>query len=66
MCFFKFMADRGIWDIIQTLVAIAGGIAILFYVFPRRSIENFYINATRGSEPAVHKSNSHRNAEFNK
>jgi hypothetical protein len=50
MCFFKFMADWGIWDIIQTLIAIAGGIAVLFYLFPRRSIENFYINATRGSE----------------
>jgi hypothetical protein len=49
MSFFKFMADWGIWDVIQTALAIGGGFAILFYLFPRRSIENFYIDATRGA-----------------
>jgi hypothetical protein len=48
MSFFKFMADWGIWDVIQTAIAIGGGFAILFYLFPSRSIENFYIDATRG------------------
>jgi hypothetical protein len=47
MSFFKFMADWGIWDVIQTAIAIGGGFAILFYLFPRRSIENLYIDATR-------------------
>jgi len=52
MSFFKFMADWGIWDVIQTAIALGGVLAILFYLFPRRSIENFYIDATRsGGDP---------------
>ena len=52
MSFFKFMADWGIWDVIQTAIAFGGVLAILFYLFPRSSIENFYIDATRtGGDP---------------
>jgi hypothetical protein len=46
--FFKFMAEYGIWEIIELLIVLFGGLAALFYLFPRRSIQNFYISATRG------------------
>ena len=46
--FFKFMNDWGVWDVIQIALVIVGGLVALFYLFPRRSIENFYIDATRG------------------
>jgi len=49
MSFFKFMAEWGIWDIFQTLVTIIAGVVALFYLFPRRSIENFYVDATKGA-----------------
>jgi hypothetical protein len=45
--FFKFMNDWGIWDVIQIALVMVGGLVALFYLFPRRSIENFYINAIR-------------------
>ena len=41
------MAEWGVWDVFQTLITIIGAIVVLFYLFPRRSIENFYIDATR-------------------
>ena len=64
MSFFKFMADWGIWDVIQTAIAFGAVLAILFYLFPRRSIEDFYIDATRsGGGSAVPESDSHRNAK---
>ena len=47
--FFKFMAEWGVWDVFQTLITIIAGIVVLFYLFPRRSIENFYIDATRSA-----------------
>jgi hypothetical protein len=49
--FFKFMAEWGVWDVFQTLITIVGGIVVFFYLFPRRSIENFYIDATRAANP---------------
>jgi hypothetical protein len=49
MSFFKFMAEWGIWDIFQTLVTIIAGVVALCYLFPRRSIENFYVDAARGA-----------------
>ena len=56
MSFFKFMAEWGIWDIFQTLVTIIAGVVALFYLFPRRSIENFYVDATKGAaEPPYSK-----------
>jgi hypothetical protein len=45
--FFKFMAEWGVWNVFQTLITIIGAIVVLFYLFPRRSIENFYIDTTR-------------------
>ena len=43
--FFKFMAEWGVWDVFQTLITIIGCIVVFFYLFPRRSIENFYVDA---------------------
>jgi hypothetical protein len=55
MChFFKFMAEWGVWDVFQTLITIIGGTLVLFYLFPRRSIQNFYIDATRGAANPPH------------
>jgi len=45
--FFKFMNDWGVWDVIQIVLLLIGGVVALFYLFPRKSIQNFYINATR-------------------
>jgi hypothetical protein len=47
--FLKFMAEYGLWDIIQTVAWIIGLFVALWYLLPRRSIENFYISAKRGA-----------------
>lgn len=44
MAFFKFMAEWGVWDILGLLVAFVPSVLILAYLFPRRAIDNFYID----------------------
>lgn len=44
MGFFQFMADWGIWDIIGLIVALIPSVLVVIYLFPRKTIENFYID----------------------
>ena len=44
MGFFQFMANWGIWDIIGLIVALIPSILVIIYFFPRKAIENFYID----------------------
>jgi len=41
------MAEWGIWDIIGFIGAVVPALAVLFYLFPRKAIKNFYIDAHR-------------------
>ncbi|MBL7131734.1 MAG: hypothetical protein ISS45_10125 [Candidatus Omnitrophica bacterium] len=47
--FLEVMAKWGIWDIIGLVGAAVPTSIILFYLFPRKSIRNFYIDARRDS-----------------
>lgn len=49
MCFLKFMADWGIWDIIGLLGALIPTAILFAYLFPRRATKNLYIDTKRGS-----------------
>ena len=44
MCFLKFMAIWGVWDIIGLIVALIPSALVIIYLFPRKAIENFYID----------------------
>jgi hypothetical protein len=44
MDFFKFMTDWGIWDIIGLIVALVPSVLVIIYLFPRKAIQNFYID----------------------
>ena len=47
MAFFKFMAEWGLWDIIGLLAVIAPTLIVICYLFPRKSITNFYIDTVK-------------------
>ncbi|MBI4388319.1 MAG: hypothetical protein HY582_04690 [Candidatus Omnitrophica bacterium] len=49
MSFVKFMADWGFWDIIGLLGAAIPSILLLWYIFPRKAINNLYVDTRRGS-----------------
>ena len=49
MCFFRFMAEWGIWDIIGFLGGLIPTLAVVVYLFSRKAIKNFYIDAHRGA-----------------
>lgn len=44
VAFFKFMAEWGAWDILGLLVAIVPAALVLIYLFPRRAIDNLYVD----------------------
>jgi len=44
MVFLQFMATWGIWDIIGLIVALIPSVLVIIYLFPRKTIENFYID----------------------
>lgn len=44
MAFFKFMAEWGIWDIVGLFAALVPFALILIYLFPRRAIDNLYVD----------------------
>ncbi len=49
MEFLKCMAYWGIWDVIGLVAAAAPSILVLCYLYPRKSITNFYIDTRRDS-----------------
>jgi len=49
MVFFEFMATWGVWDIVGLVIALVPATAVLIYFFPRRRIENLYIDSKIGS-----------------
>jgi hypothetical protein len=51
MCFFRFMAEWGIWEIISlSIILIPAGLG-LWYLFPRKAIDDFYIDTKLASVP---------------
>jgi hypothetical protein len=42
--FFKFMAEWGIWGILGLLVAWIPSVLVFIYFFPRKAINDFYID----------------------
>lgn len=48
MTFWEFMAHWGIWDIVGLLVALIPSVLVMIYLFPRRAIDNFYIDTKLG------------------
>jgi hypothetical protein len=44
MCFFQFMAQWGIWDIIGLLITLIPSVLILIYLFPRKAVDNLYVD----------------------
>ena len=38
------MADWGVWDIIGLVIALIPSVLVLIYLFPRKRIEDFYID----------------------
>ena len=51
MSFFQFMAEWGVWDIIGLFVALVPTVLVLVYLFPRKAIDNLYIDTKIGSVP---------------
>jgi hypothetical protein len=51
VCFFHFMARWGVWDILGLLVALVPSVLVLVYLFPRKAIQNFYIDTKIASHP---------------
>ncbi|MBU6391644.1 MAG: hypothetical protein KGJ87_10585 [Planctomycetota bacterium] len=51
MCFFQFMAEWGVWDIISLFVAVVPAVLVLVYLFPRKAIDNLYIDTKIASGP---------------
>lgn len=49
MGFFQFMATWAVWDMVGLAIALVPTVALLIYLFPRRRIENFYIDTKIGS-----------------
>ena len=49
MGFFQFMANWGIWDIVGLIVALIPSILVIIYFFPRKTIENLYIDTNIAS-----------------
>lgn len=49
MCFFQLMAQWGIWDILGLLVSLIPTILILIYLFPRKAVDNLYVDTKIGS-----------------
>ncbi len=49
MGFLEFMANWGIWDIIGLIVALIPSILVIIYFFPRKTIENLYIDTNIAS-----------------
>jgi hypothetical protein len=52
--FLAFMAQWGIWDIMGLVIALIPSVLILIYLFPRRAIENLYIDTKVGSVNQVY------------
>lgn len=51
MPFFRFMAEWGVWDIIGLFVALVPAVLVFIYLFPRKAIDNLYIDTKIGSVP---------------
>jgi hypothetical protein len=49
MVFFRFMADWDIWGIVGLVISTIPSIFLIIYLFPRRRINNFYIDTKRDS-----------------
>jgi hypothetical protein len=49
MCFFRFMAHWGIWGMMGFVGGLIPTLAVLFYLFPRKAIKNFYISTFRAA-----------------
>lgn len=44
VAFFRFMAEWGVWDILGLLVALVPSVLVLIYLFPRKAINNLYVD----------------------
>ena len=53
-CFFKFMAEYGIWDIAGLFIAIIPFIVILWYFFPKKSMKGLNIHTSRDAINATY------------
>lgn len=51
MEFFRFMAEWGVWDIIGLFVALVPAVLVFVYLFPRKAIDNLYIDTKIASVP---------------
>lgn len=51
MKFFRFMAEWGVWDIIGLFVALIPAVLVFVYLFPRKAIDNLYIDTKIASVP---------------
>lgn len=49
MALLQFMAQWGVWDILGLLVTLVPSILVLVYLFPRKAIDNFYIDTKLAS-----------------
>ena len=49
MVFFQFMATWSIWSIIGVLISLVTAASILIYIFPRKALDNFYIDTKIGT-----------------
>jgi hypothetical protein len=45
------MVQWGVWDILGLLVALVASVLVLLYLFPRKAIQNFYIDTKIASHP---------------
>jgi hypothetical protein len=43
--FFKFMAEWGLWEIINLIIVLIPSVLVVTYLFPRKAIKNFYVDA---------------------
>lgn len=46
MSFWEFMAHWAIWDILGLLIALVPSVLVIVYLFPRRAINNFYVDTS--------------------
>jgi hypothetical protein len=51
MYILRFMAEWGVWDIIGLFVALVPAVLVLIYLFPRKAVDNLYIDTKIGSVP---------------
>ena len=49
--FFKFMAEWAVWDIIGLFVAAVPAVLVFVYLFPRKAIDNLYIDTKLATVP---------------